>query len=169
MIIRIAVGLKSPDPAAITALSTMRRVMPEISPEFLQRYDFWEFDVDSGGGDMIARMIEHYTDIVNPNKQKCYIYGSDNFPDKHDKKFKWVEFVVRDHDDSVSANWTSILSKSSFPILGVKYAVLWRIGFIMYGSEDELVKRAMMLSRTSFRGKGLLCNPVSQNLELLNI
>lgn len=143
--------------------------MSDISPELLQRYDFWEFDVDSGGRDIIAGMIEHYTDIVNPNKQKCYFYGSGNFPDKHDKKFKWVEVVVRDHDDSVSANWTSILSKSSFPILSAKYAVLWRIGFIISENEGEIEKRAMMLSRTLFRCKGLLCNPVSQNIELLNI
>ena len=43
--ILVAVRLKAPDPSAMTALSTLRRVMPDECPVELDRYDLWEITV----------------------------------------------------------------------------------------------------------------------------
>ncbi len=156
----VAVRLKSPDPGAATALSTLRRVMPDCAPVQLSRYDLWEFDMKPGTSDTVPGMISHFTDIVNPNKHLSFILTQGQPPPGENPGLDWTGVLVRDHADSRSMNWSTLLPRRGFPVERVRWGVLWRFGFgTDAGSIGELAMRA---SLSESRDSGLLANPVSQ-------
>jgi hypothetical protein len=166
--ILVAVRLKAPDPSAMTALSTLRRVMPDECPVELDRYDLWEFTVEAGGRGTVTEVVEHFTDIVNPNKQKYSFVeeGTDLFPGE-DPDLTWRGVVVSDHDDSLSANWTAVMLRRGFPVTGVAWSTLWRMAWPSGTGFSDAGRMALAVSTSVSREKGLLGNPVSQGIALL--
>ena len=168
----IAVRLRAPDPAAITALSTLKRIMPDEAPDGLSRYDLWEFEMadpsvsPEGGFRVVRELLGHYTDIVNPNKQVYReLYEGSELPDPIDGMTQ-LGIVVRDHDDSESTNWTRILATSRFPVDGVRIGVLWLLAYPGEGAAvSRLERMALGTALTTSRLRGLLANPVSQSVD----
>lgn len=156
----VAVRLKSPDPGAATALSTLRRVVPECAPVQLSRYDLWEFDMKPGTSNTVSGMISHFTDIVNPNKHLSFILTQGQPPPGEIPGLRWTGVLVRDHSDSRSINWSMLLPRRGFPVERVRWGVLWRFGF---GADSgDIGALAMKASLSESRDSGLLANPVSQ-------
>lgn len=166
MSIAIAVSLKAPDPAAMTALSTLRRISPENSPVRMIRYEHWLFGGDGASRAAVAELVGHYTDIVNPNKQ-TWSFTGDLGTEVAGEGLIWLPVLVSDRVDSVSENWTSILERSHPGIGPVRYSVLWRLGYADTTPFDEARAKAMAVSLTTHRQSGLLANPVSQEISLL--
>lgn len=156
----VAVRLKSPDPGAATALSTLQRVLPGCAPVQLCRYDLWEFDMRTGTSGAVPGMISHFTDIVNPNKHLSFVLDRGQPPPGENPGLRWTGVLVRDHSDSRSMNWSMLLSRRGFPVEGVRWGVLWRFGFAH--DADDIESLAMKASLSESRESGLLCNPVSQ-------
>lgn len=156
----VAVRLKSPDPGAVTALSTLMRVMPDCAPVQLARYDLWEFDMLPGAAGAVPGMIAHFTDIVNPNKHLSFVLDRGQPPPGETPDLRWTGVLVRDHSDSRSMNWSSLLSRRGFPVESVRWGVLWRFGFAPGPGDIESL--AMGASLSESRESGLLANPVSQ-------
>jgi len=156
----VAVRLKSPDPGAATALTTLRRVMPDSAPVQLSRYDLWEFDMNPGSSDAVVGMISHFTDIVNPNKHLSFILTPGEPPPGENPGLSWTGVLVRDHSDSRSMNWSMLLARRGFPVERVRWGVLWRFGF--EAGTGEIGALAMKASVSGSRDSGLLANPVSQ-------
>ena len=162
----ILVGLKAPDPAAMTALSTLKRISPDIAPEELMRFDHWCFTGPGANRELVSEMVSHYTDIVNPNKQTwCFFDGKPVVPAGEPGTIR-TSVLVTDRVDSVSENWTGILGRKYPGVTGVRYSVLWHLGFRQI-SPDEARRRTLALAVTSRRDSGLLANPVSQEITLL--
>jgi hypothetical protein len=156
----VAVRLKSPDPGAATALTTLQRVMPDSAPVQLSRYDLWEFDMKPGTAGAVSGMIAHFTDIVNPNKHLSFILNQGQPPPGENPGLLWTGVLVRDHSDSRSMNWSRLLPRRGFPVASVKWGVLWRFGF---GADSgDIGALAMKASLSESRDSGLLANPVSQ-------
>ncbi len=165
--ISIIVRLKSPDPAAITAMSTFRRIYPETCPDSLQRYDYWCFMNPRQGRETINGIVSRYHDIVNPNKQTwSFIDESGDPDDQSDDSMIWIDVRVTDRIDSVSENWTAILRRNSSEVDGVLCSVLWRFGFAPGISYDNARSRVLELTVSTYRDHGLLANPVSQKIDL---
>jgi hypothetical protein len=165
--ISIIVRLKSPDPAAMTAMSTFRRIYPETCPDSLERYDYWCFMNPDQGRETVSGIVLRYHDIVNPNKQTwSFIDELSNPSERSDDSMVWVDVLVTDRIDSVSENWTAILRRSSCEVEGVLCSVLWRFGFASGISYDNARKRVQDLTVSNYRDHGLLANPVSQKIDL---
>ncbi len=164
--VSIAVSLKAPDPAAVTALAAMKRMDPSGAPGVLERYEYWTFRGPGVSRDAVTEMISHYTDIVNPNKQ-IWIFAGDLLAGKKNDGRTWVPVLVSDRVDSVSETWTAILSGRRRRLETVRYSVLWLMGFDGGIPEDAAVAMAMGLAVTERRDRGLLANPVSQEVEIL--
>lgn len=165
--ISIVVRLKAPDPAAMTAMSTFKRISPEACPVFLERYDHWRFLNPGLGRETVSRIVSRYHDIVNPNKQTWSFINDGILPAGPNETTVWVGVLVTDITDSVSENWTSILHKSSHDVEAVRWSVLWRFGFTSGTSLENAGKRVLDLTVSSHRDHGLLANPVSQKIDLL--
>ena len=165
--ISIIVKLKSPDPAAMTAMSTFRRIYPEECPDSLERYDYWCFMNPVQGRETITGIVSRYHDIVNPNKQTWSFIDEFSDPeDISDDSKVWINVRVTDRIDSVSENWTSILRRNNSEVEGVLCSVLWRFGFSSGISYDNARNRVLDLTVSTHRDHGLLANPVSQKIDL---
>ena len=165
--ISIIVKLKSPDPAAMTALSTYRRIYPETCPDSLQRFDYWCFMNPGQGRETVSGIVSRYHDIVNPNKQTWSFIDEFSAPvDRSGDRMVWVDVLVTDRIDSVSENWTAILRRNTSEVEGVLCSVLWRFGFASGISYDNARSRVLDLTVSSYRDHGLLANPVSQKIDL---
>ena len=164
----IAVRLKAVDPAASTALSTLRRTMPGEAPVSLGRYDLWELEMSPGTDtmDRVRSLIASYTDIVNPNKQSWMELGHPDSVPGEDRSQTRVWLVVKDHDDSRSENWSRILRASRFGVRRVQCGVLWRLGYPPGTAREVAEENAMAVALTRSRRVGLLANPVSQEAKL---
>ena len=166
--IRVAVGLKAPDPAALTALRTLRRLMPDQCPVKLDRYDLWEFQVRSGGRETVSEVVNHFTDIVNPNKQKySFVEEGESLLPGEDPALIWTGVVISDHDDSLSANWTAVMEKRDFPVDSVDFGTLWRMAWPAGTDAASAEEMALSISTSTSRERGLLGNPVSQRITIL--
>ena len=176
--IDIAVRLRASDPAAVTALSTLKDLMPRHCPARLERYDLWSFGmregVDQSGMaaktalQRIEELLRHYTDIVNPNKQTWIALEpiTDVLPGE-DPDLEWVSVVVRNRDDSMSRNWSRILSAvPAFGVRSVSCGTLWRLGYPGEWSSPDARESALAVSVTESRARGLLANPVSQSVSV---
>ncbi len=163
----ILVSLKAPDPAAMTALSTLMRISPGTAPLLLSRYDHWRFTGPGAGREFVSELVSHYTDIVNPNKQIWSFFEGETDPILTDPGMTWVAVLVTDRVDSISENWTGILGRNHRGVESVGYSVLWRLGFHESISLEEARGRTMTMAVTTHRDRGLLANPVSQLIELL--
>jgi len=164
--IAIAVRLKAPDPAAATALSTMKRISPEETPDLLQRYDYWEFTGIECTENTVREIVEHFDDIVNPNKQSWSFTPSGGLP-ADDGDHTSAGVLVTDREDSISENWTAILKRRGFPVEKVMHSVLWIFGFSREISCTRLKSIVAGQAVTSRRDAGLLANPVSQTVRLI--
>lgn len=165
--ISIAVRLKSPDPAAMTAMSTFRRIYPETCPDSLERYDYWCFLNPCLGRETVSGIVSRYHDIVNPNKQTWSFIDEISEPgDRSDDRMVWIDVLVTDRIDSVSENWTAILRRNNCEVEGVLCSVLWRFGFTSGISFDNARNRVLDLTVSTYRDHGLLANPVSQKIDL---
>lgn len=162
----ILVSLKAPDPAAMTALSTLKRISPAIAPDELMRFDHWCFEGPGADRELVSLMVSHYTDIVNPNKQTWRFFEGTVTVPKSDPETIRTSVLVTDRVDSVSENWTGILGRKYQGVTGVRYSVLWHLVFRDV-TPDEARRRTMTLAVTSRRDSGLLANPVSQEITLL--
>ncbi len=156
----VAVRLKSPDPSAVTALATLRRVLPECAPAELSRCDMWEFCMKQGFSSAVPGMISHFTDIVNPNKHLSFIVSPGEPLPGENPALRWTGVLVRDHADSRSMNWSMLLARRGFPVERVHWGVLWRFGYS--AGTDDIEKLALKASLSESRDSGLLANPVSQ-------
>jgi hypothetical protein len=165
--ISIVVRLKAPDPAAMTAMTTFKRINPDICPNILERYDHWRFLNPARGRETVSEIVLRYHDIVNPNKQTWSFIDDGSMTAGPDNRIVWVGVLVTDRIDSVSENWTSILCRNRFDVEGVRWSVLWRFGFASGTSEEDARKKALDLTVSSHRDHGLLANPVSQKIDLL--
>lgn len=164
--ISIMVRLKAPDPEAVTALATLRRLSPEICPAGLERFDHWRFTGTGLTREIVEEIVSHYPDIVNPNKQ-IWSFTHDGLPSRgRQEGLEWTGVLVTDRVDSVSENWSRIISRKGFPVASVRYSVLWRLGFPVDLPEDEALRRARGLAVATHRHRGLLANPVSQEIEI---
>jgi hypothetical protein len=163
--VSIAVMLKSPDPAAVTALSTIARVLPAECPVKLHRFERWEFSGPACNRESVSGAVGHFDDIVNPNKQAWVFLGSGPLPGD-DPGLVWCSVVVTDREDSISENWTSILVRKGFPFEQVAHSVLWRLGYPTGTQDAEVSRRSLAVSVTSSREGGLLANPVSQSVSV---
>ena len=164
-VIQIAVKLKTPDPQAVTALNTIKDMRLQLPPLKLQRNDLWEFEVSSQGRDAVSGIVDHFTDIVNPNKQTWFFMEKDSLLAGEDPDLQWVGVVVRDHVDSISENWTELLKRRGFPVVSLRYGVLWRFGYLKDTDEALAMKMALDLSVSKTREGGLFSNPVSQEVS----
>ncbi|OPL17943.1 MAG: hypothetical protein AVO35_07225 [Candidatus Aegiribacteria sp. MLS_C] len=162
----IAVSLKAPDPAAVTARSTLARISPVCCPSVILRYDHWDFTGEGATEESVTGVVRHYTDIVNPNKQK-WCFESELDAGNSEGGLLWVPVLVTDMVDSVSENWSNILGRSHPGLGPVRYSVLWRLGYDGSFSEQEAESMAMEVSVATHRRKGLLANPVSQEIRFL--
>lgn len=164
--ISIAVRLKAPDPEAVTALATLERLSPDICPAALERFDHWRFTGPGVTREAVEEIVSHYPDIVNPNKQ-LWSFTRDGLPSRgRDAELRWTGVLITDRVDSVSENWSRIISGKGFPAVSVRYSVLWRLGFPPDTPEDEAGERTMALAVATHRQRGLLANPVSQEIEI---
>jgi hypothetical protein len=163
--VSIAVMLKAPDPAAVTALSTLGRVLPEDCPLELHRFEQWEFSGPACSGEAVTSAVGTFDDIMNPNKQIWVILGREALPGE-DPELVWCSVVVTDREDSISENWTSILARRGFPFEKVVHSVLWRLGFQSGTPAGEVSRRSLAVAVTSRRESGLLANPVSQSVSV---
>ncbi len=166
--ISIVVRLKAPDPAAMTALSTLKRINPGICPGMLERYDYWQFIRPLDGKKTVEKIVSHFHDIVNPNKQSWRFTGGSGSIHSGGEELIWTEVLVTDKVDSISENWTDILRRNRYEVEKVMYSVLWRLGYPSGTSLTEARERTLALTVTSYRDQGLLANPVSQNINLLD-
>ncbi len=165
--ILVAVRLKVPDPAALTASITLKRLMPDECPLRLDRYDLWEFQVRIGGRETVTEVVNHFTDIVNPNKQKYFfVEKTDTLLPGEDPSLVWAGIVITDHDNSVSGNWTAVLEKRGFPVSSVAYGTLWRMAWPGGTVPARAEEMALSISVSTSRESGLLGNPVSQRITL---
>lgn len=164
--IAIAVSLKAPDPAAVTALSTLARISPLSCPSMIRRYEHWAFTGRGATKESVSGMVRHYTDIVNPNKQ-TWCFESELDTGGAVGGLIWIPVLVTDRVDSVSENWSTILGRSHPGLGPVRYSVLWRLGYGGPLSQREAESMAMEVSVTTHRRKGLLANPVSQEIRFL--
>ncbi len=162
--IQIAVRLRTPDPQAVTALNAIKAMRLQLPPIKLQRSELWDFELSSGGEKIVSELVGHFTDIVNPNKQSWFFTGKDVLFEGEDPELQWAGIVVRDHADSVSKNWTSLLKRRGFPVDSLRYSVLWRLGYLKDTDEALVKKMALDLSVSNTRAGGLLSNPVSQEV-----
>lgn len=165
--VSMAVRLRSPDPAAVTALATLRRVLPGEAPEELQRYERWEFNGSGVLQGTVTAIIDHFDDIVNPNKQTWTLLERGPLPGE-DPDMVWCGIQVTDIEDSVSENWTSILRRRGYPLERVVHSILWRAGFPAGTPASEAVRKAKAIALTTGRDRGLLANPVSQTVTVTN-
>ena len=165
--ISIAVALRAPDPAASTALATMKRVSPGKAPGALQRFDCWQFAGMECTEEVVKGIVEHFDDIVNPNKQTWSFIPRNGLPSAAEE-FTWTGVLVTDREDSVSENWTAILRRREFPVEKVVHSVLWMLGFQESSTQGELDRTVLELAVTSRRDGGLLANPVSQIVQLIH-
>ena len=165
--ISIAVGLRAPDPAASTALATMKRVSPGNAPAALHRFDCWQFAGMECTEETVQGIVEHFDDIVNPNKQTWSFIPRNGLPPAAGE-FTWAGVLVTDREDSVSENWTAILRRRDFPVEKVVHSVLWMLGFQNPSTQGDLDSTVLELAVTSRRDGGLLANPVSQIVHLLH-
>jgi hypothetical protein len=163
--IQIAVRLTTPDPQAVTALSTIKAMRLQLPPLKLHRLDLWEFDVSAGGRDTVSELVGHFTDIVNPNKQNWEFAEKDSSLKSEDTELQWVGIVVRDFADSVSENWAELLKRRGFAVESVRFGVLWRLGYLKDTDEALTRKMALDLSVSRTRAGGLFSNPVSQEVS----
>ena len=163
--IQITVRLKTPDPQAVTALNTIKAMRLQLPPVKLQRHELWEFEVADGGRDTVCDLVNHFTDIVNPNKQMWMFPEKNSSLTDEDTELVWVGVVVRDFSDSVSSNWTDLLKRRGFPLNSLRYGVLWRFGYMKDTDEALAAKMAMDLSVSNTRTGGLFSNPVSQEVS----
>ena len=163
--IAIVVRLKAPDPAAMTALSTFRRINPGECPDRLERYDYWLFIDPAEGKDTVRGIVSRYHDIVNPNKQIWSFAGEESQSAGSDEGMVWIDVLVTDKVDSVSENWTAILHRNRSEIERVRCSVLWRFGFPSGISFENARKKVLELTVSTHRDNGLLANPVSQKID----
>jgi hypothetical protein len=163
--VSIAVMLKSPDPAAVTALATLGRVLPADCPLKLHRFERWEFSGPDCRHEAVSTAVGHFDDIVNPNKQAWVFLESGPLPGD-EPTLVWRSVVVTDREDSLSENWTSILSGKGFPFERVVHSILWRLGFSAGTQAAEASRRSIAVAVTSSREGGLLANPVSQSVRV---
>lgn len=163
--VQIAVRLKTPDPQAVTALNTIKAMRLQLPPMKLQRHELWEFEVAEGGRDTVCELVNHFTDIVNPNKQMWAFPEKNSSLAGEDDKLLWVGVVVRDFSDSLSTNWADLLKRRGFPVESLRYGVLWRFGYLKDTDEALVRKMAMDLSVSNTRTGGLFSNPVSQEVS----
>lgn len=162
--IQIAVRLKTPDPQAVTALNTIKAMRLQLPPIKLQRYELWDFELSSGGREIVSELVGHFADIVNPNKQLWFFPEKEVLLAGEDPELQWAGIVVRDHTDSVSKNWTALLKRRKFPVDSLRYGVLWRFGYLKDTDEALVKKMALDLSVSNTRAGGLFSNPVSQEV-----
>ncbi|MEA3265463.1 MAG: hypothetical protein U9P42_00775 [Candidatus Fermentibacteria bacterium] len=162
--IQIAVRLKTPDPQAVTALNTIKAMRLQLPPIRLQRHELWDFDLHSGGREVVSEVVGHFTDIVNPNKQLWFFTEKEVLLPGENPELQWVGVVVRDHTDSVSRNWTDLLKRRGFQVDSLSYSVLWRFGYLKDTDEALAGKMALDLSVSNTREGGLFSNPVSQEV-----
>lgn len=163
---RIAVRLRAPDPAARTALLALSRVMPAECPAVLSRYDLWEFDVQSGGIEVVEGILGRYPDILNPNKQESLVLGGGPLLPGEDASTTWISVEISDRDSGSSAGWSSVIGRAGFPVTGVRCKVLWRLGYRGGASPEGLLEKARAVAVSVTRSRGLLSNPVSQTAEV---
>ncbi len=161
--VSIVVSLKAPDPAAMTAMSTLRRINPDECPDTLERYDYWCFTNPSEGRETVSGIVSRYHDIVNPNKQTWSFIDNEHV--RSDINRIWIDVLVTDRIDSVSENWTSILRRNNCEVDGVRCSVLWRFGFESGVSFETARNRVLDLTVSTHRDHGLLANPVSQKVD----
>lgn len=164
-IIQIAVKLRTPDPQAVTALNTIKAMRLQLPPVKLNRSDLWEFEVQGHEQDVVSGIVNRFTDMVNPNKQTWSFLKKDSLVPGEDPDLQWVGVVVRDHVDSVSENWTELLKRRGFPVVSLRYGVLWRFGYLKNTDEALALKMALDLSVSNTREGGLFSNPVSQEVS----
>jgi hypothetical protein len=165
--ISIIVRLKAPDPAAVTAHETLKRISPEMVPVMLQRFDHWSFTGPDVDRTLVEETVSHYTDIVNPNKQTWTFFTGIRNEDLDDTGLTWTGVLVTDLVDSVSENWSGIISGKNPGVTAVSYSVLWMMGFQRDLDREECYRRTDQIAVTRFRDHGLLANPVSQMIEIL--
>ncbi len=160
----IAVGLKAPDPEAVTALNAIGSMGLQLPPARLRRYDVWEFQLSEGGDETVKEIVGHFTDIVNPNKHIwCFAVPGENITGQSND-YNWTGLLVSDMDDSIGANWREILKRRGFPVQAVHRRTLWMFGYLK-DLDDSLVNRmAMELAVSSNRTGGLLSNPIFQEV-----
>ncbi len=163
----IIVRLKAPDPAAMTAMSTFRRIYPETCPDSLERYDYWCFLNPGRGRETVSEIVSRYHDIVNPNKQTWSFVDDISKPVAPlDDGIILIDVLVTDRIDSVSENWTGILRRNNFEVDAVLCSVLWRFGYASGISVDNARSRVLDLTVSTHRDRGLLANPTSQKIDL---
>lgn len=164
--LRIAVRLKAPDPAAVTALNSIHGMGLQLPPVKLLRYEIWEFELSEGNSSTVSEMVGHFTDIVNPNKHLwAFVDSSTRLPGQTDD-LKWTGVTVSDKEDSTGANWTGILKRRGFPVESVYTGTLWMFGYLKELDDSLVEKLAMDLAVSGSRTGGLLSNPVFQEVSL---
>jgi hypothetical protein len=158
----LAVSLRSPDPAAISALGALQRFMVQDCPSRILRYDLWEFETPGEiDRNRIMETVSGYPDIINPNKQRASFLDGD-LPDLQGDGTLWVGVRVEDVSSAASANWTAILSRSGLAVDSVRLGVLWMLGYQPGTLSDDAVRMSANIATAVDRNHGLLANPVSQ-------
>jgi len=161
--ISVLVRLKSADPAAVTALSALRQMYLKEAPEQLCRFSRWSFSGSGLERKTVERVISHFTDIVNPNKESWSFAGEGRVLDPEQL---WTAAGVTDMENSISENWTSILRSRGYGTVKVEFSVLWCLGFPPDLDPKEALRRTREMAVSRSRKRGLLANPVSQRIEV---
>lgn len=162
----IAVRLKAPDPAAVTALVTLRQIAGKICPLRLNRYELWEFSGVGESDDMAISIVEKYEDIVNPNKETYIILRDYPLPGEN-ANLVWVSVLISDKVDSRGESWLDILVRGGYELEKLSHGVLWRLGFPAGTSLSSAEMNAREIAVTTDRKHGLLGNPISQNILVI--
>jgi len=156
----LAVTLKSPDPAAITALGALRGFMEETAPVKMLRYDLWGFESDEGR-EALSGIIAGYPDILNPNKQRGLFLDGALPPLPRDGTV-WTGIRVEDVSSGASESWTTLLARGGGSISSVDLSVLWVLGYPAGTDAVDAAARAWKAAVACDRSHGLLANPISQ-------
>ncbi len=156
----LAVTLKSPDPAAVTALGALASFMPQSAPSAILRYDLWLFESE-GDREAVLETVGRYPDILNPNKQRG-VFLDAGLPPLPAGDLVWAGVRVEEVSSGASETWTRLLSRSPACISSVNVSVLWLLGYPAGTSRADASARAGEVSVAVDRKRGLLANPVSQ-------
>lgn len=163
---RVAIRLRSADPAAVTGLLALRRSLPGMCPAALARYDLWDFEGGPGLEQDVDGILSRYTDILNPNKQeRIRVPGSGLLPGE-DPGLTWVSVEVSDDCSSASETWTSVISRAGYGVTSVSFSVMWRLGFDPSLPSGTAMAYADEIAVSRSRKGGLLSNPVSQSVRI---
>jgi phosphoribosylformylglycinamidine (FGAM) synthase PurS component len=167
--VELFVVLKVPDTVALTAQDTIKRKMGYGETlKYLMRADYWKIGLDyddrTAAEERLHEIIEKTNIFINPNK---HFYSIDKKPLAKCMGAFSVNVLVSEMSDDEIDIITSLHRQGFTEIKSVETGVLWHFE-LQTNSQKDAEHLALELTNTESRKQGLLANPHSQNVQILN-